>query len=516
MAFSPNESQKLALKRWNKNVLVSAGAGSGKTAVLTERIKRIIESGVMPTNLLVLTFTKDAANEMRTRVKNKLNEDPSLRKYLPSLEQAYFTTFDSFSLSFCKKYSYLLSLGQDISIVDENTIFVKKNEILRDIFNEYLLNNDPIFKEFLSIYTQKSLDTGIALILDYIKGLDLLYNPIDKINELTNPNNFDKFYNDIKDKYNSYLKSLANDIFIDLSILPNVFTDDNQASDLKENVLSYFSNGFDFDKFNEIVPTYKFKRRNSKCDIEQTEEEKKFFAKVKDSISFYIEALTYKDYVVSDIQNNNRFISLFKDIILNYYDKINLFKKSLNLFEYNDIARMSIELLEKNSKICEEVKNQYVEILIDEYQDTSDLQEKFMSLIANDNLFMVGDIKQSIYRFRHANPNNFREKYNSYDKLYEEDEEHNGLFLNKQIDMNKSKGLRIDMTQNFRSRKEVLDNINKMFSVIMTEEHGNAKFAESHQMIYGNLYSLNEPNRDYNMKILNYDKDADTSYEDIF
>lgn len=512
MAFSPNESQKLALKRWNKNVLVSAGAGSGKTAVLTERIKRIIESGVMPTNLLVLTFTKDAANEMRTRVKNKLNEDPSLRKYLPSLEQAYFTTFDSFSLSFCKKYSYLLSLGQDISIVDENTIFVKKNEILRDIFNEYLLKNDPIFKEFLSIYTQKSLDTGIALILDYIKGLDLLYNPIDKINELTNPNNFDKFYNDIKDKYNSYLKSLANDIFLDLSILPNVFTDDNQASDLKENVLSYFSNGFDFDKFNEIVPTYKFKRRNSKCDIEQTEEEKKFFAKVKDSISFYIEALTYKDYVVSDIQNNNRFISLFKDIILNYYDKINLFKKSLNLFEYNDIARMSIELLEKNSKICEEVKNQYVEILIDEYQDTSDLQEKFMSLIANDNLFMVGDIKQSIYRFRHANPNNFREKYNSYDKLYEEDEEHNGLFLNKQIDMNKSKGLRIDMTQNFRSRKEVLDNINKMFSVIMTEEHGNAKFAESHQMIYGNLYSLNEPNRDYNMKILNYDKDADTSY----
>ncbi|MCR5786912.1 MAG: UvrD-helicase domain-containing protein, partial [Acholeplasmatales bacterium] len=165
MAFIPNPSQELALRDWGKNVLVSAGAGSGKTAVLTERIKRIIESGVLPTRLLVLTFTKDAANEMKTRVKTKLSESDELKKYLPSLEQAYFTTFDSFSLSFCKKYSYMLSLGQDISIVEEATISVKKVEILKNIFNEYLKNDNQIFKEYLSFYTTKSIDQAVDKIL---------------------------------------------------------------------------------------------------------------------------------------------------------------------------------------------------------------------------------------------------------------------------------------------------------------------------------------------------------------
>nr|MCR5786343.1 UvrD-helicase domain-containing protein [Acholeplasmatales bacterium] len=176
------------------------------------------------------------------------------------------------------------------------------------------------------------------------------------------------------------------------------------------------------------------------------------------------------------------------------------------------IARMSIQLLENNKDICEEVKNQYKEILIDEYQDTSDMQEKFMSLISHDNLFMVGDIKQSIYRFRHANPNNFKEKYDTYDKLYEEDNEHQGKVKNKLIDFKNAKGLRIDMTQNFRSRSEVLNNINNMFSVIMTQDHGDARFEESHQMIYGGLYTEKEANRDYNMKILNYDKKEASSF----
>src|SRR5574344_25107 len=122
--------------------------------------------------------------------------------------------------------------------------------------------------------------------------------------------------------------------------------------------------------------------------------------------------------------------------------------------------------------------------MIDEYQDTNDLEEAFISLISNNNVYMVGDIKQSIYRFRNANPDIFRTKYNNYS--------------------NNIGGDKIDLLENFRSRDEVLNNINEIFDSIMDEKIGNAKYRESHRMIFGNLGFNKKANQNYNLDILNY------------
>jgi ATP-dependent helicase/nuclease subunit A len=214
MAFNPSPSQALALKiDYHKNMLVSAGAGSGKTAVLSERIKDIILTGVNPTNLLVLTFTKDAAAEMKDRVKQKLKEN-GLENMLPSLEQAYFTTFDSYSLSICKKYSYIFGIGQDIGIADDAAIYGTKTRIIKEIFNEYLANDNQVFKSYLKYYTNKSLDSSVTTLLDYISALDLLPDTIEYLNNLEANVLNDQYIERIKELYNKYLLELANKLLI--------------------------------------------------------------------------------------------------------------------------------------------------------------------------------------------------------------------------------------------------------------------------------------------------------------
>ena len=165
------------------------------------------------------------------------------------------------------------------------------------------------------------------------------------------------------------------------------------------------------------------------------------------------------------------------------------FKYKNNSFTFTDIAKMAIKVVKENKDVQDELKNYFVEIMVDEYQDTSDLQEEFLSLISNSNLYMVGDIKQSIYRFRHANPSIFKDKYNRYS--------------------NNDGGMKIDLLKNFRSRGEVLDNINTIFDLIMDDNIGNADYKVSHRMVPGNSMYDVKYTTDYNMDILTYDRSDD-------
>lgn len=166
------------------------------------------------------------------------------------------------------------------------------------------------------------------------------------------------------------------------------------------------------------------------------------------------------------------------------------------MYTYTDISKMVISMLKENNDIKEEIKCLFDEIMVDEYQDTSDIQEELINLISNNNVYMVGDIKQSIYRFRNANPYIFKNKYFEYSK-------NNG-------------GVKIDLLKNFRSREEVLNNINLIFNPIMDMEVGDADYKESHQMNYGNtMYDELKANQDYNMNILNYEKQEGYNPDEI-
>ena len=196
--------------------------------------------------------------------------------------------------------------------------------------------------------------------------------------------------------------------------------------------------------------------------------------------------------IKENIKSTKDYAEIIVDIILKLDEKLNQYKKEKQVYEFIDIATMAINLLKENEDIRTSLKEKYKEILIDEYQDTNDIQETFISYIENNNVYMVGDIKQSIYRFRHTNPKLFKTKYESYSK-------NNG-------------GYKIDLNKNFRSRKEVLENINEMFNQIMDSNIGGADYIKSHQMIFGNT-AYNEINQEnYNMEILNYQKPEEKKF----
>ena len=182
------------------------------------------------------------------------------------------------------------------------------------------------------------------------------------------------------------------------------------------------------------------------------------------------------------------------ETVQEYLERLHKFKRNNNIYDFQDIALLSIDIVKNNDFVREELKYSFKQIMIDEYQDTNDIQDIFIGLIENNNVYMVGDIKQSIYRFRNANPYIFKNKYDSY--------------------ADNDGGLKIDLVKNFRSREEVLDNINEIFNYIMDNDIGGAEYHESHEMVFGNNSYIEEgkTEQEYNMEILEYHYDKDSKY----
>jgi ATP-dependent helicase/nuclease subunit A len=197
----------------------------------------------------------------------------------------------------------------------------------------------------------------------------------------------------------------------------------------------------------------------------------------------------------TSIYQTKPYVVSFINIISEFDKRLKQYKYDNDLYAFNDIANLAIKLVKENSSVRDEIKNSFVEILVDEYQDTNDLQEGFISLIGNNNIYMVGDIKQSIYRFRNANPDIFKHKYDEYSQ-------NNG-------------GIKIDLNKNFRSRREVLNSINLVFDNIMDKNLGGADYKRSHRLEYGNLSYEEEGKTKQNndLEIYNYHFDKELGFK---
>jgi len=456
------KEQQLAISKSGENIIVSAGAGSGKTAVLTERVIQKLKRGIHIHELLILTFTKAAAAEMKERIRKSIKKSPDLGEELSTIDRAYITTFDSFSLAILKKYHYVLGLDKDISISEESLLSMKKKEILETIFEEFYTEENKDFENMISTFCTKDDENLKASILGMVKKCELKYDLDDFLNHYLE----DYYSNDSIEQYISeYQKRIR-----------------EKKKAIKEgfNFLSSFIDGDYYEKVEEylnpileteqledlrqILTSTKFPSLPRGSE-EETKAAKKELSSLIDELASYLEYGSLEEMRESVLKTKNT-ASVILQILKRYFDRIKEYKRKNNYYEFSDIASMAIEILNTNPEIREEVKSSFKEILVDEYQDTNDLQETFVSLIADNNVYMVGDVKQSIYRFRNANPHIFREKYNAYQK-------HDG-------------GAKIDLLKNFRSRKEVLEDINTMFRQIMDDEVGGADYVVSHQMIFGN------------------------------
>lgn len=483
--------QKQAINTDGTNIIVSAGAGSGKTAVLTTRVIRKLKEGVNINELLILTFTKAAANEMKERIRKTIKEDSSLNKQLNLIDSAYITTFDSFALSIVKKYHYLIGVNNDIGISDSTLIISKRESILDEIFDDLYISQNKLFLKLIDDFCVKD-DKEIR---EYILNLD------DKLNLKID-----------KRKYlGDYIETYFSSKFIDSCISEYILLIKEKQKEIKDELKDLFClcDGDYYTKLEQSLES--FLSSNTYEEIKQnlnvrmpslprnTDEEIK---NKKQNISKVLEKLEDLCKYENNIEMKDKilltlgYITIIIEIIKKLDSKLKSVKKENNLYEFSDIVRMSIDVVKNNEDVREEVKNAFKEIMIDEYQDTNDLQEYFISLIQNKNVYMVGDIKQSIYRFRNANPDIFKNKYLKYS--------------------NEDDGVKIDLNKNFRSRKEVLDDINLIFDDLMDINIGGADYKNGHRMVFGNLaYEESKPNQHYDMEVLLYDDDKKYTKDEI-
>lgn len=481
--------QQLAINHEGENIIVSAGAGSGKTAVLSERVLRKLKSGVGIKQLLILTFTKAAAAEMRERIRANIKKNPDLASQLLELDGAYITTFDSYSLSLVKKYHYLLNVSKNIQIGEASVFTIRENEFLDEILMRRYENPTSNFTKLIYDFCTKDDDSLKKSILKINHALDLRY---DKVEYLTSY--IDTFYQ--PDTIESYCHLYVSKLFSLQEEMQSIIESLCPLLEEKvsEKVYSFYRKFLDSKTYDEMVDSLDERApqtpRNSEDDV------KAYFAKLSELRKRAKDYLVYPSYqeMKDAIRATEGYAKEIVSILLELDQKMMELKHEEDTYDFTDISKMAIQLLLDHPDIKEEVKQSFQEIMIDEYQDTSDLQETFISLIANHNVYMVGDIKQSIYRFRNANPYIFKEKYENYQKGID--------------------GFKIDLNKNFRSRKEVLDNVNLMFDLLMDSVVGGADYKASHRMVFGNNSYEEQGKSDtsHQMEVYRYDYDKSSEY----
>lgn len=486
MAFTKEQQQ--AIDQEGMNIIVSAGAGSGKTAVLTERVIRKLKQGVDVDRLLVLTFTNEAAGEMKSRIRSAIIEN-KLDKQLALLDSSYITTFDSYAYQIVKKYHYLLNVSPNVSIIDSNIITIYKYKIINEIFEKKYQNNEENFCKLINDFCLKDDKSLKEYIIKLSNSLDLL---LDKDAYIKNYQN--TFFQE--ENLNKLISEYIKLIFQKISELKEIYNDFSSyiTDNLKNKLDEYFNCLFEGTNYMDFIP---FKQATSPRFIGVDELGISLKEELKNKINELKDFLRYEDEVEikNSLLNTESYITEIIAIITELDQAILKYKQIHDTYEFNDIAHLAIKVVKENYDIAKELQEYFNEIMVDEYQDTSQIQEEFISLINNNNVYMVGDIKQSIYCFRNANPYIFQDKYNRYSQ--------------------QDNGIKIDLLKNFRSRSETLFNINEIFNLIMDNEIGNAEYQLSHNMVYGNTaYDEEDTKANNYLEIYNYNKQENLEYKD--
>lgn len=491
------EMQNQAIHKRGTNCIVSAGAGSGKTAVLSERILKYCLDGKDICSFLVLTFTNAAALEMKERIRKKLIEH-NLRDQASKIDSAFITTFDAYSLALVKKYYFYLNVDKDITIMDEALLEVKKKEILDQIFEEQYNQKNLTFFSFLKKYTKQNDENVKKMILSILSKLELIVDEEDFCKKYEQTYYDETFLLKLISQYEKLALENAWEFYKELQKLIDLSFTDSASQKLYAECKELLSkaNLKTYDEAYIWVNTLVLPRVNPKT-LDFIKMQKTIVSdKLKDLKTKYFSKYSNLEEAKKELYAIKEDVLYLLNLTLELKHRLDAYKYDLMAFDYMDIAKLAIRLIKENPNVLKEIKTSFTEILIDEYQDTSDIQETFVSYIANQNCYMVGDLKQSIYRFRNANPYIFKNKYLKYSNLED--------------------GIKIDLTHNFRSRKEVIEDINLIFSNLMTLEIGDADYAQDHMMRYGQMeYEKNLDSINYHMDILTYDATSEFSDEEV-
>ena len=498
------KEQNDAIYKKDSNILVAAAAGSGKTAVLVERIiQKILTQNIDIDKLLVVTFTNAAASEMRERVLDaiykKLDEDPDnekLQRQIILLGKSNICTIHSFCLDVIKNNFFEIDLSANFRIGSEEEISLLKQDVLEDVFEDLYEVEDEDFAKLVDTYTGYRGDEPLKeIILNIHKFIqsspfpnEWLEEKIEMFNVKNEYRDFSEsiwgkiLLNNLKDEITDSINSfktvkLALDKFEELSKYSIVISDDINILQGLYNSLSSWDLSYEYAK------DIKFKSWpvDKKISLDVKDESKKSRDSIKKKImSLISKILIYNsEEAYGDIFGVYEILNILKNVINKFDIEFKKRKRERNIIDFNDIEHYALKILVKKdengkkypTEVAKKYQEKFEEIAIDEYQDSNEVQEFILSTISKgNNIFMVGDVKQSIYKFRQACPDLFLEKYDKYS-----------------LDGNE-KGLKIQLFKNFRSKKNVLDITNTIFENIMSKSLGDIDYTEEEYLNLGAEY----------------------------
>lgn len=509
------KQQQQAINERNKNILVSAAAGSGKTAVLVQRILSIIKeqnNNINIDNFLVVTFTRAAADEMREKIYNAINKElektptnKKLANQLLLINKAYISTIDSFCLSIVKQNFHKTQLDPNFTIHSNDEIKYLSHQVMEELFEEKYSTADKDFLYLVEYFCNGSSINNFNKLDDFklkehISNIHSFAcanpNPQEWLNKsiqaysIENKSLYDTVWGDILVK-SIKPKIKALELSINLFLQAAATPECSQEKKIKEFVEYYndlihsIKNSFslslqDFIEYIKNDMPKAPQLRLSKNTI-ITDETKEMLSDIKADISGILKDFviftavedTYKAEINALKPVVTALIQLVKEFSQRLWDK----KINEQVFEYNDIAHLTIDILTdeagKPSNTAKNLQDMFYEIIVDEYQDNNYIQEAILTAVSKEsrginNRFMVGDIKQSIYKFRQATPEIFIDKYEAYN----------------QTDTN----FLIALNKNFRSRSCILDFTNYIFKQTMTKTFGDLNYDESVELKYGADY----------------------------
>ncbi|WP_290078912.1 helicase-exonuclease AddAB subunit AddA [Lactobacillus taiwanensis] len=498
--------QNQAINDHGRDILVSASAGSGKTTVLVERVLRRILSGTPVSSLLIITFTKAAAREMKERIKQKISDqleiEPDnqfLRNQLLDIDTANISTIDSFCLDVIRRFYYVIDLDPRFSVLtDETQAELLKERALREIESEYLEEDNQDFQDFYDNFSGDRDAKGARNLL------------LQLYNTATSEPNYENFLNNLANYYHVEDKLVESSLW-QTQIKPLLI---KEVSDLKDEVKKLFTfpeiDGADLSKVKEnydifanrldeflkaLEDDYSYNEIRASlmnCKFEKTVRKSKKWS--EDSIAVYQESQDLKSdlndqlkkifasfFVVEEkeqikvLKKSEKLVETIIGVEKKLIKKFSQLKREQNLIDYSDMEQFAFNILTtdtSNAHLAREYyQEKFNEILIDEYQDVNALQENIIRAIkkkGQNTLFMVGDVKQSIYGFRQARPDLFLSKYHAYGQ--DENSE------------------RIVLADNFRSTKRVTETVNVLFNPILTTNFGGIDYKKEGQLQFGADY----------------------------
>lgn len=487
-----SEQQKVIDLR-ERNILVSAAAGSGKTAVLVERIIRMLTDPEKPADvdrLLIVTFTEAAAAEMKERIRGAIEqaleerpEDVHLQRQATLIHSAQITTIHSFCLSVIREHFHILDIDPSFRIAEEGELKLLRQDVLDELLEACYINAETSFLEFVEKFgtgrNDKKIEEIILKLYDYSRSypqpelwLDACvrsYRTGRDDGTGTEPACMERVKVLVRQKTGDMLLILEEGLRLcGLPDGPYMYGEMLEAdSEGLEHLLKQES----FAGMYEAVQGIAWKRLSAKkddsVDVDKRDQVKALREKVKKMMKDITAMYFYEapEEILKDMEESADSMQVLTDLVKQFSKAFSRKKQSKNMIDFSDMEQFALRILttEEEGRLvpslaAAEYQEQFLEVMIDEYQDSNLIQEAILTSVSTvskgrNNIFMVGDVKQSIYRFRLSRPELFMEKYETY----------------SQEDSDRQ---RIDLHKNFRSREEVLGSVNFIFEQIMRRELG--------------------------------------------